>query len=329
MSVPRLVWRVLLLGALAGLAGLVLWWRGPNWPGVLHAFAGVGWRWVVVAVAFNLLSVLVRALCWQTVIDQSMRRPHPRYGLVLSGYSVGMLANAVLPGRVGEAARVSVLVRRLPRRKGLWPTLLGTVAAQRLLDLFPLLALVLCVLVFATVPGWAFATMLVVVSAGSVLLAFGILLARKHGGRLERLGRLRGVILLLRQGLGVLRRPRAAVIAGAFEASGWLCQLLAVWATMRAFHIQLPLIAAALVLVLMNAANLVPLWPGNVGLLQAAIALPLIGYGIPYTHGFAYGIGLQAIEASVGIAFGTAFFLHEGLSLTRLRSTPDEAHIQT
>jgi uncharacterized membrane protein YbhN (UPF0104 family) len=296
MRVLRVVWRVLLLGALAGLAGLVLWWRGPNWPGVLHAFAGVGWRWVVVAVGFNLLSVLVRALCWQKVIDQSMRRPHPRYPLVLSGYSVGMLANAVLPGRVGEAARVSVLVRRLPSRKGLWPTLLGTVAAQRLLDLFPLLALVLCVLVFATVPGWAFASLLVIVSAGSVLLAWGILLARKHERlRLERLGRLRGVILLLRQGLGVLRRPRAAVIAGLFEATGWLCQLLAVWATMRAFHLH----------------------------------LPLIGYGIPYTHGFAFGIGLQAIEASVGITFGTAFFLHEGLSLTHLRSTPDEAHIQT
>jgi hypothetical protein len=85
---------------------------------------------------------------------------------------------------------------------------------------------------------------------------------------------------------------------------------------MRAFHIRLPLIAAALVLVLMNVANLVPLWPGNVGLLQAAIALPLIGYGIAYTHGFAFGIGLQAIEASVGIALGTAFFLHEGFSLT-------------
>ncbi len=37
--------------------------------------------------------------------------------------------------------------------------------------------------------------------------------------------------------------------------------------------------AAGLVLVLMNMAAIVPLWPGNVGLLQVAIAAPLFGYG--------------------------------------------------
>jgi hypothetical protein len=81
----------------------------------------------------------------------------------------------------------------------------------------------------------------------------------------------------------------------------------------RAFQIDLPFVVAGLVLVLTNVANILPLWPGNVGLLQAAIALPLLSYGIGYAHGFAFGIGLQAIEASVGVSYGIGFFLHEGL----------------
>ena len=39
--------------------------------------------------------------------------PHPRFPLVFSAFSVGLFANAVLPGRIGELARVAVLTRKL------------------------------------------------------------------------------------------------------------------------------------------------------------------------------------------------------------------------
>ena len=73
---------------------------------------------------------------------------------------------------------------------------------------------------------------------------------------------------------------------------------------MRAFDIHEPLPAAALVLLLMNIATIFPLWPGNIGLVQAAVALPLVSYGVAYARGFAFGIGLQAIEARSASASG-------------------------
>src|SRR3954464_13451703 len=91
---------------------------------------------------------------------------------------------------------------------------------------------------------------------------------------------------------------------------------------MRAFDIHAPLAAAALVLVLMNIATLFPLWPGNVGLVQAAIALPLLSSGIAKSKGIAYGFGLQAIEACVGVGVGTLFLAREGLSFAMLRVMP-------
>jgi hypothetical protein len=91
---------------------------------------------------------------------------------------------------------------------------------------------------------------------------------------------------------------------------------------MRAFDIHEPLPAAGLVLVLMNVAMLFPLWPGNVGLVQAAVALPLVAYGVPYAKGFAFGIGLQAIEMSVGVGIGFIFLAREGLSYAMLRRMP-------
>jgi hypothetical protein len=91
---------------------------------------------------------------------------------------------------------------------------------------------------------------------------------------------------------------------------------------MRAFDIHGPLPAAAVVLLLMNVATVFPLWPGNVGLVQAAVALPLVSYGVAYPKGFAFGIGLQALEMSVGIGVGVIFLAREGLSFAMLKRMP-------
>ena len=42
-------------------------------------------------------------------------------------------------------------------------------------------------------------------------------------------------------------------------------------------------------LVLINVATIFPLWPGNFGLVQIAVALPLVNYGVAYAHGVAFG----------------------------------------
>ena len=74
----------------------------------------------------------------------------------------------------------------------------------------------------------------------------------------------------------------------------------------------------------MNVATIFPLWPGNIGLLQAAVALPLVQYGVAYGTGFAYGLVLQAIEMSVGVGVGLVMLAREGLSFAALKRIEDE-----
>lgn len=310
------------LAAAAGLGALV-WWRGPDWGQVGDAFTIVRWQWVVVAIALNLLSVLVRAVAWKIVIDQALPPPHPRFALVFSAFSVGLFANAVLPGRIGELARVGVLTRKLPGRNGAWAALIGTVFAHRLFDLIPSLLLVTYALFTAKVPHWAYTSLEIVLGVGFALFAFGVASARRHSRPvLDELGRVRRLLVMARQGLGVLHSPLPAIGAAFFQCLGWFCQLLAVFFAMRAFHIYAGLPAAALVLVLVNVATIFPLWPGNVGLVQAAVALPLIAYGVAKARGIAFGFGLQAIEASVGVGVGMLFLAREGLSFAMLRVMP-------
>jgi uncharacterized protein (TIRG00374 family) len=325
--VPRSPWvRLGLVAALGVAVAALILWRGPAWDEVANAFAVVSWRWVLVAIGLNLASVVARSLAWSTVIAQAMPPPRPGFRLVFSAFCIGLLANAVLPGRIGELARVAVLARNTRMPRGRWATLVGTVFAHRVFDLIPVLVLVVFVLVAAEIPGWATTSLTLVAAIGAALIVFAVVSARRHDrSALDGLGPARRLIAMAREGLGVLRSPVAAAQAIALQFVGWTCQLFAVWTAMYAFHIHEPLHAAGLVLVLMNVATMFPLWPGNVGLLQAAVALPLVEYGVGYARGFAFGIGLQAIEASVGVALGLLFLAREGLSFAMLKRMETEA----
>jgi uncharacterized protein (TIRG00374 family) len=302
--------------------GIALW-LAPDWNGVGSAFRDVRWEWVAVAIAFNFVSIVARTIAWKLVIDQALPPPSPPYRHVFSAFSVGMLGNAALPGRIGELARVGVLTRHLPRRRGVWATLVGTVVAHRIFDLIPIGLLVLYVLVTAKIPAWAYSSLVAVVSIGAALFIFALFSARSAGrARLDGMGTVRRVIAMAREGLAVMHRPWAAAGAIFFQVLGWVCQLFAVFTAMRAFDIHEGVPAAALVLLVMNVATIIPLWPGNVGAVQVAIAIPLQSYGVAYANGVAFGFGLQAIEASVGIGLGLAFLAHEGLSFATLRGMP-------
>ena len=318
------------LVVLAALAGL-FWWRRDTLTTIGSAFRAVRWEWVAVAIALNLLSVIARAFAWTLVIHSAMEPPRPRVPLVFSAFSVGLFANAVLPGRIGELARVAVLTRKMPGRKGAWPTLVGTVFAHRVFDIVPVLLLILYVVVTASIPGSARATLVFVIGFGVGLFVFAFLSARRQHQQMaiEGLGPVRRLLTMGRAGLGVMRAPAEAAGAILFQIIGWTCQILAVYTAMRAFDIHAPLPAAGVVLLLMNVVTIFPFWPGNVGLVQVAIASALVGYGVSYSTGVAYGFGLQAIEASVGIGVGLLFLAREGLSFAMLSVMPtaDKAEV--
>jgi uncharacterized membrane protein YbhN (UPF0104 family) len=317
-------WRATLLLPPLALAGLLLWWRGPDWPLVFHAFDFVEWRWIVVACALNLVSVAFRAVSWRATIGQALDPPHPRFNNILTAFGIGLFANAILPGRIGELARVAVLRSHLPHGRGTSATLVGTVVAHRLFDVVPVVLLTAYVLSAAKIPNWAGTSVVIAAVVGIALFAFALASARRHElPVLEELGPVRRIAAMARRGLSVMKEPLAAAGAIFFQCLGWLMQLFAVWAAMRAFDIDAPLAAAGVVLLLMNVATIFPLWPGNVGLVQAAVALPLVSYGVAYSTGFAYGIALQAIEMGVGVTAGLLSLAPEGLSFASLRVMPD------
>ena len=312
---------------------MAIWWRGPAWREVYHAFDFVSWRWIIVAAALNLFSVFSRALSWNTTIRQALPLPHPPFGQVFSAFAVGLLGNAVFPARpvswlgsrrcdgTSHGPGTSAIPRR-DRVRAPAVRLLPGLDPRRLRS------------AHREGAHWAVSGLGVLgVSSGSRCSPWQ---RSRRGVRGSRPTSTRsvpsaGCSTMAREGLAVLRTFPAAFAAILFQTAGWACQLLAVWAVTKAFAMDVPLPAAALVLLLMNVATVFPLWPGNIGLLQAAVAFPLGRYGVAYSTGFAFGLVLQALEMSVGVGVGLVFLAREGLSFASLRKMEDrtEASVES
>ena len=91
--------------SLVFMAGVValLWWRGPSFTAIADAFTTVKWEWVVVAIALNLASVVVRALAWRDRDQPGAREAAPREPARL----LRVLGRALRERRAARAASAS------------------------------------------------------------------------------------------------------------------------------------------------------------------------------------------------------------------------------
>src|SRR4029078_6591086 len=92
-------------------------------------------------------------------------RLNVHFAEVVPAIFIGFLLNTVLFARLGEVARISVLRRKL-RPRGVevpLPTMVGTLVTEQLLSGVTLIAVLVGVTVFVSVPGWAVNLLLVLI----------------------------------------------------------------------------------------------------------------------------------------------------------------------
>jgi uncharacterized membrane protein YbhN (UPF0104 family) len=244
---------------------------------------------------------------------------------------IGFLANALLPGRAGEPARVLLASRRLRRRGvplGVAP-LAGTAVAEVLLSSATWALLALGALVALPLPSY------VALGAGAALgvctVAVVLAFAFREGDRpppvpsgslFRRASRgTRTALVSAASGLRGLRQGRISGPAISASVLAWILQWLAVYWVMIALHLEEGLGAAAAVLVTTTVAQVVPIVPGNLGSFQAAAAFPLVAsYGVAGADALALGVALHAVQALVAVGPGLVFLASEDLDLRRLAS---------
>jgi phosphatidyl-myo-inositol alpha-mannosyltransferase len=310
-----------------------------NLPHVANALVSASPGWLVVALALMMLSLLLRALSWRAVLNAALPNTPIPLGPVARATMIGVMASAVLPGRIGEPTRVVVLSRRLPgRATRTYPVVAGTVLSQTLINLLALG--ILAAVTFASVPllqGHASALEAVLaVPVFAALFVFGapvlLRLAQRSRSLRIRAGALAfaGLLRSARRGLVVFATPRHGVPAIGFQLLAWALQWGSCYMVVLALGLNpkaTPVTAAAILLAV-NVTAVVPATPSNVGVFQAACLVVLSAYGVGAGPALAYGIILQAIELITALTLGVPALLREGMTWQDIRRGRVEAEPQ-
>ena len=263
--------------ALAG----VVWWATkqqapqlPSTPGEIAALIG--------AIALYALATVVRSERWQRLLEDEGANP-PRadtYALTVVGY----MGNNVLPARAGDAIRVVLMA---PRAHTSNRTVIGTLVAERLLDIAVLL--VLFVVVGYGLLGNVGRDKIEYIVAGAVVALIGAGVAWRLVSRNEKLHALlapmASATLGLRKANHGLPLLGMTFVIWAIEAGVWMAVGAAVGFGMTPIE-GLYLVALA------SVFSMIPSGPGYAGTQDAAVA-----------------IGIKAIGGTGGVKVGYLLML--------------------
>lgn len=301
-----------------------------------HALVTASPGWIVLALVLMSLAMLMRSISWHQTLRAALPDTPLPWGAVVRATMIGVMGSAIVPGRLGEAARVLVLSRRLVGRTSrLLPVVAGTVFSQTLFNLIALAILLVVTITSVPLPSGHGATIAIALAvpllvcalivAGPRLLALG---RRSRSARVARAANaIGGLLALARRGLVVFARPRYGATAIAFQLLAWALQWLACYTVILALGLQSKagIAAAAAILLAVNLSAVLPATPSNVGVFQAACLVVLAAYGVGAGPALAYGIILQAVEVVTALILGVPALLKEGVSWQDIRTSTARA----
>lgn len=122
-------------GAVISLFCLWFAFKDVDFHALSRSLDHVGWGWVVSSMLLGYFGLVIRSFRWSYLLPMS---PNVRFTNLLSATFIGMMANNILPARVGEVVRAWLL----GRREGVpVPEALGSIVLERLLDVIAALVI--------------------------------------------------------------------------------------------------------------------------------------------------------------------------------------------
>jgi hypothetical protein len=316
----------MILGIGISVAFGYLAFRSISWQDVYEAVKKVQLGLLGASFLFLAVSVALSARRWQLLIG----REEVHWLPTLAALVVGLMVNNVLPGRLGEIARAVFLGIRTAVSK---VYLVGTVVADRLLDIAVLVLFALLLLM--TSPAWSDMSTAVLIAGGSLLLAGvgALLLMKWRGARwlvapiASRLPvRLRGWVATafgeLRAGLSKGRPWPVWLALSLLSVGVWSCMGASLFLSLLAFGIHLPFWGVGILLVVLNLGGLIPSSPGSMGTYHWLAVTTLGALGIARAEALSFALINHALWYIPQVIAGLVILWRANLSAWALSGEP-------
>ena len=305
------------------LSALSLVWvfRGFNFRQTLSDLASLDWRYVSIAVIFELSVYLSHGWRWNILLRPVARLPFWRS---VQAIYIGLYANEILPLRTGEAIRCYLLAHW----NGIPISLAASSAViERILDGVWLVVALLITTRLVPLPRYLI--------DGTELMGLGLcfllgllIFIAVHKQKAQAVfsetnwaSGLRHVV----EGIHAMGNWRTMLAASGASLIYLALQIVPVWALMEGYGLDLSIWAAAAVYIVLRLGTVIPNAPGNAGLYQFFCVLGLGLFDVPKSTAVGFSLmmfGVLTLPLLIGGFLAVAL---TGLKLgdirTRARAT--------
>ncbi len=313
------------LGLVLALLTLYLAVRAVDLGQSVQALREAHWPLVAITLVINLAATGCKGFRWRALFYP--KRPGVGLLRLCDLIVIGQAANFTIPARFGELVRAFLMGQEAKLSKSY---ALGTIAAEKLIDVIVLALLMVGLLPFLALPDWLAGRLWPLVLAA---LAVGVAIVALVRGRgvvmqiatwaLRRLPhafaeRWQARIGAGLDGLHVLGKPGAAAAVWGWTIAVWLASALTNYVLMLAFDLPPSPLMALFLLAVLQAGVAVPSTPGKIGVFHYLCVISLAVFHVPPAVGLAYGLVLHALVVGSISIWAAAALWRRSWDLRRL-----------
>ncbi len=283
---------------------------------LLPALRELDWKWIALAVAFDLGAYLIHAWRWRTLLEPVIRLGFWRTAQAIY---IGLFANEILPLRTGELIRCYLLAHWNNLRISLS---FASAAVERVIDG---IVLVGCFLATAgmirDIPN-ELMFLVRVMGLALIVLAIGLywmIHSKVEVHNVLRESKWAATYRHVAEGLHLMGNKRTLLITSGISVLYVAVQFASLWAVMKAYQLDLSIWSAAAIVTVIRLWTVVPNAPGNVGFLNAACVVALRGLDVEPKVATTFSIILFGVWTLPIVVTGAVATALTGSNITELR----------
>ena len=318
----------IILGILISVALIYMSVRGINLQDVLNDLKEIQLSYVILFVLLMIFMQYLRSYRWGVILQPMEKIDQIS---LFSITSVGFLAIAAIPARVGELARPYLISKRSSIKMS---SALGTIIIERILDSLTVLGIASVVLLIDLpfdLPSWMIKSSIIfsVLALGLFCFILFLILRREAALRfiniiLKRLpgklaNKIDAVIHHFIDGLQIVTNIKLFSYLLFLSIIIWLVDVLAIYVLLLAFGFTLPVLASFVLMVILIIGIAIPAAPGFVGNWHYACVFALGLFGLAKADALSFAVVHNFLSMAVVLVLGAGFLPFNRFSIAEMK----------
>ncbi|GAB6269215.1 MAG: hypothetical protein STSR0002_19570 [Smithella sp.] len=315
-----------ILGILISVVLVYLSIRGINLQDVFRDLQRIQFSYVISFIILIMLMQWLRSYRWGVML-QPMEKIDQLS--LFSVTSVGFLAIASIPARIGELARPYLISKRSSIKMS---SALGTILVERIFDSFTVLAIAIIILFFTDLPPWMIKSSIIFFLLALVMFCFIIFLILRRDAALKLINgilrklpgkfahKIDELIHHFIDGFQIITNIKLFLYLFFLSALIWLVDVLAIYMLLESFGFGLPVMASFVLMIILIVGIAIPTAPGYIGNWHFACVLALSLFGLAKAEALSFALVYHFLSMIIVVVLGVAFLPFNKFSIPDMKN---------